>query len=56
MSSTVAPPTRWIVERTLAWLNWSSRLPKDYELRHSSAETMINIAFADLLQRLGVSF
>ncbi len=34
-------PKRWIVERTFAWLNWSRRLSKDYELRHNSAETMI---------------
>jgi Transposase DDE domain len=39
-------PKRWIVERTLAWLNWSRRLSKDYELRHASAESMIHIAFA----------
>jgi len=26
-------PKRWIVERTFAWLNWSRRLSKDYELR-----------------------
>jgi putative transposase len=38
-------PKRWIVERTFAWLNWSRRLSKDYELRHTSAETMIHIAF-----------
>ena len=31
-------PKRWIVERTFAWLNWSRRLSKDYELRHDSAE------------------
>ena len=24
---------RWIVERTFAWLNWSRRLSKDYEIR-----------------------
>jgi transposase len=24
---------RWIVERTSAWINWSRRLSKDYELR-----------------------
>ena len=23
---------RWIVERTLAWLNWSRRLSEDYEI------------------------
>ena len=23
---------RWIVERTLAWLNWSRRLSKAYEM------------------------
>ncbi len=45
------PPKRWIVERTFAWLNWSRRLSKDYELRHTSAETMIHIAFAHLLLR-----
>ncbi len=42
-------PKRWVVERTFAWLNWSRRLSKDYELRHTSAETMIHIAFAHLL-------
>jgi transposase len=46
-------PKRWIVERTLAWLNWSRRLSKakDYELLHTSAETMIYVAFAHLLLR-----
>jgi len=44
-------PKRWMVERTLAWLNWSRRLSKDYELLHTSAETMILIAFAHLLMR-----
>ena len=44
-------PKRWIVERTFAWLNWSRRLSKDYELRHTSAETMIHIAFAHQLLR-----
>ncbi len=47
-------PKRWIVERTFAWLNWSRRLSKDYELLHTSAETMIHIAFAhQLLRRIG---
>ena len=44
-------PKRWIVERTFAWLNWSRRLSKDYEIRPSSAETMIHIAFAHQLLR-----
>ncbi len=44
-------PKRWIVERTFAWLNWSRRLGKDYELRHTSAETMIYVAFVHLLLR-----
>lgn len=44
-------PKRWIVERTLAWLSWSRGLAKDYELRHTSAETMIHVAFAHQLLR-----
>ena len=44
-------PKRWIVQRTFAGLNWSRRLSKDYELRHTSAETMIHISFAHLLLR-----
>jgi len=44
-------PKRWIVERTFAWLGWSRRLSKDYELHPTSAETMIHIAFAHLLLR-----
>ena len=44
-------PKRWIVERTFAWLNWSRRLSKDYELLHTTAEAMIYVAFAHLLLR-----
>lgn len=44
-------PKRWIVERTLAWLNWSRRLSKDYELLHTTTETMIYVAFVHLLLR-----
>jgi transposase len=44
-------PKRWIVERSLAWLNWSRRLSKDYELLHTTAETVIYVAFAHLLLR-----
>jgi transposase len=47
----VVLPKRWIVERTFGWLNWSRRLSKDYEVRHTSAETMIYIAFVHQLLR-----
>lgn len=44
-------PKRWIVERSLAWLNWSRRLSKDYELLHTTAEAFVWIASAHLLLR-----
>ena len=44
-------PKRWIVERALAWLNWSRRLSKDYELCPHSAETFVHVAFDHLLLR-----
>jgi len=46
-------PWRWVVERTLSWLNHSRRLSKDYEISISSAESMVKIAhFHTLLKRL----
>jgi transposase len=42
-------PKRWVEERTFAWLNWSRRLGKGYELLHTSSETMVWIASAHLL-------
>jgi putative transposase len=47
----VVLPKRWIVERTFAWMGWSWRPSRDYELRPDSAETMIYIAFAHQLLR-----
>jgi transposase len=44
-------PKRWIVERSFAWLNWPRRLSKDYELLHTTSETMTYVAFAHLLLR-----
>lgn len=44
-------PKRWIVKRTLAWLNRSRRFSRDCELFHSNAENMIYVAFAHLLLR-----
>ena len=46
-------PWRWVVERTLSWLNHSRRLSKDYEISVSSAEAMLIIShFHTLLKRL----
>ena len=46
-------PWRWIVERTLSWLNASRRLSKDYEITVLSAESMIKISHIHtLLKRL----
>ncbi len=45
-------PKRWIVERSLAWLNNSRRLSKDYEISVRSAQTVCMIAdFRTLLKR-----
>lgn len=48
-------PWRWVVKRTLSWLNYSRRLSKDYEISVSSAETMVKISrFHTLLNRLWI--
>jgi hypothetical protein len=44
-------PKRWIVERNFAWMGWSRRLSKDYELCPTSSETMIWISFTHTLLR-----
>ena len=45
-------PKRWIVERSLAWLNNSRRLSKDYERSVRSAQAVCIIAaFHTLLKR-----
>lgn len=45
-------PKRWIVERTLAWLNNFRRLSKDYEISIRSAQALCAIAaFHTLLKR-----
>lgn len=46
-------PKCWIVERTFAWLNFSRRLSKDYEVSSRSSECMVMISHAfSLLKRL----
>ncbi len=44
-------PRRWVVERTLAWLNRNRRLAKDFEATIASAEAWIYIASVKLLSR-----
>ncbi len=44
-------PRRWVVERTLAWLNRNRRLAKDFEASLASAATWLLIASVKLLSR-----
>ena len=44
-------PRRWVVERTLAWLNRNRRLAKDFEASITSAESWIMMASVKLLSR-----
>ena len=42
-------PRRWVVERTFAWLSFSRRLSKDYELLPATSETFIYISMIRLM-------
>jgi len=44
-------PKRWIVERTLGWLNRSRRLSKDYERLTSTSEAWVYAAMTRLMVR-----
>ena len=44
-------PRRWVVERTIAWLNRNRRLAKDFEATTDSAETWLYIASVKLMSR-----
>jgi len=44
-------PRRWVVERTLAWLNQSRRLSNDYERLPQSSEAMIYLSMTRLMLR-----
>lgn len=44
-------PHRWIVERTLGWLNRARRLSKDYERLPASAEAMVYLAMLPLMTK-----
>ena len=47
----VVLPRRWVVERTLAWLNRNRRLAKDFETSLQSALTWPFLASVKLLMR-----
>ncbi len=42
-------PRRWVVERSIAWVNRSRRLGKDYEQRAESTETWCYLSSIHLL-------
>lgn len=44
-------PRRWVVERTLAWLNRNRRLAKDFEKTIASATAWLFIASVQLFTR-----
>ena len=44
-------PRRWVVERTLAWLNCNRRLAKDFEASIESAKAWVYIASVQLIIR-----
>lgn len=44
-------PRRWVVERTLAWLNRNRRLAKDFEDSIASAQAWLYVASVQLLTR-----
>src|SRR6267378_2310947 len=46
-----AEPKRWVVERTLAWLNRCRRLAKDFEETIASAEAWVMLASIRVLSR-----
>jgi transposase len=49
--SFVIQPTRWIVERTFAWLNWARRLSKDFEQKCIYSENIVRLSAIALTLR-----
>ena len=40
---------RWIVERTIGWLNLARRLSKDYEVLPASSEAIIRLTMTSIM-------
>lgn len=51
LGSFKAEPRRWVIERTLAWLNRCRRLAKDFEATLASAEAWVLLASIRVLSR-----
>jgi putative transposase len=47
----VVLPKRWIVERTIAWINRCRRNAKDYERKPENSEAMIQLAMIALMSK-----
>jgi putative transposase len=47
----VVLPKRWIVERTIAWINRCRRNAKDYEHKPEHSEAMIQLAMIALMPK-----
>lgn len=44
-------PRRWVVERTISWINNYRRLAKDYECWEETSQAMIHVAMIDVMLR-----
>ena len=47
----VVLPRRWVVQRTIAWIDHNRRMSKDYERLPESAEAFIYVAMSRLMLR-----
>ena len=47
----IALPSRWVVERTFAWLSHNRRMSKDYERLCATSEAFVYVAMTRLMVR-----
>jgi len=47
----VVLPRRWVVERTIAWIDHNRRMSKDYERLAATSEAFIYVAMSRLMLR-----